>query len=59
MLFQIFLISSLCGASGGILIDENKMELNDETKIEILQSQKAVEEGRYVTHEDLKRELSF
>jgi hypothetical protein len=41
------------------LIDENEMELNDETKIEILRARKAVEEGRYVTHEDLKKEMGF
>lgn len=59
MLFSSLSNFSLRSASGGILIDENKMELNEETKKEIELARKAVEEGRYVTHEDLKRELGF
>jgi predicted transcriptional regulator len=38
---------------------EKVQELNVETKKEIELARKAVEEGRYVTHEDLKKELDF
>lgn len=38
---------------------EEVQELNEETKKEIELARKAVEEGRYVTHEDLKKELGF
>jgi predicted transcriptional regulator len=38
---------------------EEVQELNEETKKEIELARKAVEEGRYVTHEDLKKELDF
>lgn len=38
---------------------EEIQELNEETKKEIELARKAVEEGRYVTHEDLKKELGF
>lgn len=36
---------------------EEVQELNEETKKEIELARKAVEEGRYVTHEKLKEEL--
>ncbi len=38
---------------------EEVQELNEETKKEIELARKAVEGGRYVTHEDLKKELGF
>ncbi|AKB26676.1 hypothetical protein MSMTP_3207 [Methanosarcina sp. MTP4] len=38
---------------------EEVQELNEETKKEIELARKAVEEGRYVTHEKLKEELGF
>lgn len=38
---------------------EEVQELNEETKKEIELARKAVEEGRYITHEDLKKELGF
>jgi predicted transcriptional regulator len=38
---------------------EEIQELNDETKKEIELARKAVEEGRYVTYEDLKKEMGF
>lgn len=38
---------------------EDVQELNEETKKEIELARKAVEEGRYVTHEKLKEELGF
>ncbi len=38
---------------------EEVQELNEETKKEIELARKAVEEGRYVTHENLKKELDF
>lgn len=38
---------------------EEVQELNEETKKEIELARKAVEEGRYITHEDLKKELDF
>ncbi|HII00207.1 TPA: hypothetical protein HA351_00665 [Methanosarcinaceae archaeon] len=36
---------------------EEVQELNEETKKEIELARKAVEEGRYITHEKLKEEL--
>lgn len=38
---------------------EEVQELNEETKKEIELAQKAVKEGRYITHEDLKKEIGF
>lgn len=38
---------------------EDAQELNEETKKEIELARKAVEEGRYITHEKLKEELGF
>lgn len=38
---------------------EEVQGLNEETKKEIELARKAVEEGRYVTHGDLEKELSF
>jgi hypothetical protein len=38
---------------------EEIQELNEETKKEIELARKAVEEGRYVTYEDLKKEMGF
>lgn len=38
---------------------EEVQELNEETKKEIELARKAVEEGRYITHEDLKKEMGF
>ncbi len=38
---------------------EEVQELNEETKKEIELARKAVEEGRYITHEKLKEELGF
>lgn len=38
---------------------EEIQEINEETKKEIELARKAVEEGRYVTHEDLKKEMGF
>ncbi len=40
-------------------MDEDEMELNEETKEEILLARKAIQEGRYMTHEELKKELGF
>jgi len=38
---------------------EEVQELNEGTKKEIELARKAVEEGRYVTHEKLKEEMGF
>lgn len=38
---------------------EEVQELSEETKKEIELARKAIEEGRYVTHEKLKEELGF
>ncbi|AKB84019.1 hypothetical protein MSBR3_3441 [Methanosarcina barkeri 3] len=38
---------------------EEVQELNEETKKEIELARKAVKEGRYITHEDLKKEIGF
>ena len=38
---------------------EEVQELHEETKKEIELARKAVEEGRYITHEKLKEELGF
>jgi hypothetical protein len=38
---------------------EEIQELNEETKKEIELARKAVKEGRYITHEDLKKEIDF
>ncbi len=38
---------------------EDLQELNEETKKEIDAALKEIEEGRYVTHEALKREMGF
>ncbi len=38
---------------------EDLKELNDETKKEIDTALKQIEEGKYVTHEALKKEMGF
>jgi len=38
---------------------EDLRELNDETKKEIDTALKQIEEGKYVTHEALKKEMGF
>lgn len=40
-------------------MDQDEMELSEETKKEILLARKAVEKDRYMTHEELKKELGF
>lgn len=54
-----FLLSRFSRHSEVILMDEDEMELNEETKEEILLARKAIQEGRYMTHEELKKELGF
>ena len=36
---------------------EDLSELNDETKAEIEEARKEIESGRFVTHEQLKKDL--
>jgi len=38
---------------------EEVQEINEETKKEIECARQEIEEGRYVTHEDLKKEMGF
>jgi predicted transcriptional regulator len=38
---------------------EDLQELSTETKKEIVAAQKAIEKGKYVTHESLKKEMGF
>lgn len=38
---------------------EEVQEINEETKKEIECARQEIEKGRYVTHEDLKKEMGF